>query len=194
LHKARAVACLIKTTDMDLENLSAAFAKIKGRLLLPEYLQKICLNIAAKGLSRNDIDKELTAVGINHSIAKVDFLHLIIAYIKIVLEDDILTTTEKGNIKFLKLLFRIHPGDFLFHDKGNIEKIIAYQLYQIYKDNSIADEEALLKVDLQEVFDLSFDQMNDYSKKEIEMSIPKGTDPIGLDIFLSQKEYFKLKT
>ena len=122
----------------------------------------------------------------------MDFLHLIFEYIKITLEDDILTGTEKENIKFLKILFRIQPGDFYFHNKKEIEATIASQLSRIYQDNYITDEESLLKVDLQEIFDLSFDEMNDYSKVEASISIQKGTDPKHLDVFFTNNEYFKL--
>jgi len=85
-------------------------------------------------------------------------------------------------------------GDFYFHNKQNVENIITYQLTRIYQDNFITEEEALFKVDLQEIFDLSFDQMNDYSKKEASLSIQQGADPTDLDVFFTQKEYFKLKS
>ena len=101
--------------------------------------------------------------------------------------------TKKENIKFLKILFHIQPGDFHFHNKKEIEATIASQLSRIYQDSYITDEEALLKVDLQEIFDLSFDEMNDYSKVEASISIQKGTDPKHLDVFFTNKEYFKLK-
>ena len=90
--------------------------------------------------------------------------------------------------------FGIQPGDFYFHNSHNVENIITYQLSGIYQDNFITEEEALFKVDLQETFDLSFDQMNDYSKSEASLSIQQGADPKDLDVFFTHKEYFKLKS
>ncbi|MEJ7685042.1 MAG: hypothetical protein WKG06_45795 [Segetibacter sp.] len=86
-------------------------------------------------------------------------------------------------------MFHIQPGDFYFHNKKEIEATIASQLSRIYQDNYITDEEALLKVDLQEIFDLSFDEMNDYSKVEASISIQKGTDPKHLDVFYKQRVF-----
>jgi hypothetical protein len=176
------------------DKLSSAFWKIQNELELSGYLNQVCSSIVEKTISKKKLEEILTNNEINYSIAKVDLLHLIFEYIKIVLQDNILTVNEKEDIKLLKLWFGIQPGDFLFHNSSNVENIIAYQLSRIYKDNFITDEEALFKVDLQEIFDLSFDQMNDYSKTEASFSIQQGADPKDLDIFFTQKEYFKLKS
>lgn len=73
-------------------------------------------------------------------------------------------------------------------------KVIGYQLSKIYADNFVTPEEALLKIDMQELFDLSFDQMNEYAKKEAIASIQQGADTENLDVFFTCNEYFKLKS
>ncbi len=178
---------------MKFADLSSAFEKIVNEFELPDYLKEICSNIAGTTISREKIDEILLNYNVNYSIAKIDFLHLIFDYIKIALEDGILTNLEKENIKFLKAWFRIQPGDFYFQDKGDIEKIITYQLSKIYQEDFVTEEEALLKVDLQEIFDLSYDQINDYSKIEAATSIRQGADPKNLDIVFTYNEYSKLK-
>lgn len=178
---------------MDKENLSISFQEIEKKLFLSDYLREVCSAIITTSVSKKSIDEILQRHNVNYSIAKVDFLHLIFEYIKNILEDDILTVTEKENVKFLKVIFRIQPGDFYYHNKADIEATIAFQLSRIYQDNYISDDEALLKVDLQEIFDLSFDQMNDYAKVEAAISIQKGADPKSLDVFFTHKEFFKLK-
>jgi hypothetical protein len=70
----------------------------------------------------------------------------------------------------------------------------SFSLSKIYEDNFVTPEEALLKVDLQELFDLSFDQMNEYSKKEAIASIQKGAAAEDLDVFFTHTEYFKLRS
>ena len=177
---------------MDLENLSEAFLQIKTRVTLPKYLEAICDEIVNKEVSRQHIDDILIKEDVSYGVAKVAFLHLIFEYIKTALEDGILTIIEKENIKFLKLLFRIQPGDFYLHNKLDIESTIAFQLSKIYQDGVVTDEEALLKVDLQEIFDLSFDEMNEYAKVEAAVSIHNGANIRNLDIFFTQKEFFKL--
>ncbi len=94
----------------------------------------------------------------------------------------------------MKGLFQIQPGDFHLHNKGDIETVITHQLSKIYQDNFVTSEEALFKVDIQEIFDLSFDEMNEYSKIEAATAIQHGIDPKNLDVFFTYNEYFKLKT
>jgi len=175
------------------DKLSSAFWKIQNELELSGYLKEVCLHITEKTFSKTVLEEILINNGVNHSIAKVDLIHLIFEYVKIALEDNILTVNEKQDIKLLKLWFGIQAGDFYFHNSSAVENIITYQLSKIYRDNFITEEEALLKVDLQEIFDLSFDQMNDYAKTEASLSIQQGADPKNLDVFFTQKEYFKLK-
>jgi hypothetical protein len=179
---------------MEYANLSSAFEKMVKDLELPEYLNEICSHIANRTISKSKVDQILMSHNINSSIAKVDFMHVILEYIKRTLEDGILTDEEKKNIKFLKVWFSIKPGDFYLHNKLDVEKVITTQLSKMYKDEFINDEEALLKVDLQEIFDLSFDEMNDYSIKHASDAIYHGKDPKNLVVFLKFQDYFKLKS
>lgn len=55
----------------------------------------------------------------------------------------------------------------------DVDATIALQLSRIYSDDFINDDEALLKVDLQEIFDLSFDEMNEYAQREVTVSLAK---------------------
>lgn len=100
---------------------------------------------------------------------------------------------EKSNIIFLKRLFQIRAGDFYLHHKLEVEQVIADQFLKMYQDNLVSNDEALLKVHLQEIFDLSFDQMNEYSKNESITSMKQGVDVKDLDVFFSNEEYSKLK-
>lgn len=177
---------------MNLEALGTSFSKIEKKIDLPVCLKQVCLELANKSASKNGIKLILKQQNVNFEIAKVGFLHLIFEYIKEALSDNVLTDNEKQNIKYLKLLFNIRPGDFYVHNKVDVDATIALQLSRIYSDDFINDEEALLKVDLQEIFDLSFDEMNDYSKTQAATSIQKGIDVKDLDIFFTQKEFFKL--
>jgi len=175
---------------MDLENLGNAFAQIVTNLDLSGYLKKVSNEITNKTISRKFIDDLLKNENINQSIAKVAFLHLVFAYIEVALEDNILTTTEKENIKFLKLLFRIQPGDFYLHNKKDIESTLTLQFSKMYEDKYVTNEEALLKVDLQEIFDLSYDEMNSYAKIEATFSVKNGADPKNLDILFTHRDFF----
>ena len=178
---------------MNYQNLSLAFKRINADLPLLPYLQVICDGIADGKTGKQEVDKILLNYGVNRSVATVEFLHLIFAYIKIALEDEKLTDDEMANIKFLKTLFHIQPGDFYYHNKWDVEKTIMDQLSKIYADDFITEEEAELKSAIQEIFDLTYDQMNEYAKIKAAVSIKKGADPKDLDIFFTYEEYFKLR-
>ena len=158
------------------------------------YLQEICTAIIEKTLDREALRKILYHYGVSLSLIKADLVHLTFEYIKIVLEDDILTADEKDNVSYLKLLFGLHSRDFLVYNKSYVMQIIRYQLFRIYRDNLITNDEALFKTDLQEMFDMSFDEMNEYSKSEAIDALQRGADIKDLDIFFTSNEYFKLKS
>lgn len=179
---------------MNSKKFKLAFEEIQDLVELPEYLKMICSTLVLGQSNTQTIKTILTDYNVHYSIAKVDFLHLIFEYIKFSLNDSVLTEEEREPIIYLKRLFQIQPGDFYTHNKLQLENLINYQLSKIYEDNFVTPEEAMLKVGIQELFDLSFDQMNEYAKKAASASIKNGTDPKDLDLFFTNTEYFKLKS
>ncbi|MGN6602903.1 MAG: hypothetical protein ACTHK8_10665 [Ginsengibacter sp.] len=177
-----------------LDNLIKVLDKIRTEIELPVYLDEICHLIIGGVHSHEQIDEIIKGYKINPGVAKIEFLHLIFAYIKIALEDDVLTDEEKNDIKFLKVLFRIQPGEFLYHNIFDVEETIRYHLAKIYKDDFVTEDEAELKDGLQEIFDLSFDEMNDYAKSKAAQAIRRGTDVKDLDVVFIYDEYFKLRS
>ena len=81
----------------------------------------------------------------------------------------------------------------MFHFKDGVEQVIFKQLSIIYGNKVISFEEAQLKVDLQEVFDLSYDQINEYAKQKARIALNQGAILQDLDIFFLYKEYIALK-
>jgi len=87
---------------MNYQNLVSTFTQINAELHLPEYLQVICTAIENGKISKEKIDEILLLYQINRSVATVDFLHVIFAYIKIIALQDETLTDEIANIKLLK--------------------------------------------------------------------------------------------
>ena len=150
----------MKSKSVDLKTafqIIASKDKVQGDLL------RVCELLYEKGMDsrRDDINSVLEELKIKSITSfKNEALKILILYIRLALNDNILSIEEKNNIKFLKLLFGIKDGDF----KGNesiytqVKNIIKIQLQLIYlDDDSIDNSEALHKVDLQEVFGLSYD-------------------------------------
>ncbi len=178
---------------MNKEKIQSSIFEIQNSLHIPENMKNICAAIINENPGKKTTEMILKENGINSSMAKVYFLQVVLNYIKISLQDDLLSDEEKSTIIHLKRLFQISPGDFFHHHNLDVEQIISNQFSIMYKDNLVSNEEALLKVDLQEIFDLSFDQMNEYSKKESITSLKQGIDVKKLDVFFSNEEYSKLK-
>ena len=131
--------------------------KVQGDLLI------MCELLYEKGTSTTRVDvisvlEELQIKSLSNY--KADALKILILYIRLALNDNILCNEEKNNIKFLKLLFGIKDGDFKDNKSifTQVKNIINIQLQLIYlDDDNIDNSEALHKVDLQEVFGLSYD-------------------------------------
>jgi 5-methylcytosine-specific restriction endonuclease McrA len=127
----------------------------------------------------------------SYSDFKENALEIIIRYIRLTLKDNYLTQQEKRNVKFLKLIFNIKEGDF--YDESvyiyeEIEEIIQTQLHLIYiDDNKIDSDEALHKVDLQELFDLSYDQFLEFANIEDKKAIQRGASLKDLDTVFYNK-------
>ena len=126
-------------------------------------LLRVCELIYYKGFDarKSDVLDLLNELNVSSlKDFKSESLKVLILYIRLALNDNILSNEEKNNIKFLKLLLGIKDGDFknnklIFEQVKNIVKI---QLELVYMDDeSIDNSEALHKVDLQEVFGLSYD-------------------------------------
>jgi len=120
----------------------------------------------------------------NYKSYKSEFLDIILDYIGIVLNDDIITEDELSNCDQLKLIFKIEEGDFYKYKFTEINKILLKQLFKLYLDNTINKEEALQKVALQKLFDLSYDQFNEFDLHEAEHALERGADVNELDIFI----------
>ena len=102
---------------------------------------------------------------------------VIVDYVELALEDNILSQEEMHTLRMMKLYFRVKEGDFLKqHKETQIEQIICRQLEFIYQDNQVNTQESLMKVDLQELFGLSYDQFLKFERKALEQALCNGAD------------------
>ena len=166
----------------DLE-LHEAFELILSNENYSEYINDIVELIYKKQLDKTTIEKVL----FEHHIGKiehiqVEILDLLIAYINIILNDHKISEKEANNLKILKRFFKIKEGDFFKYRYREVEEILQRQFEQIYRnDNKIDTDEAIFKVGLQEIFDLSYDQFLDFNKKEVTDALTRGADLVELD-------------
>ena len=109
---------------------------------------------------------------------------VIIDFVELILEDNVLSSEEMHTLRMMKLYFRVQEGDFLKqHKEAQIEHILGRQLSLIYQDNRVDKEEALMKVDLQELFGLSYDQFLKFEQNAVKQALENGAEIKNLDTF-----------
>jgi len=171
--------------------LKIAFANILSSKHLDNVSTLISEKFYENGIdtSRSDILEVLQANEIKDlEELKERALELVIKYTNVALSDNYLSTSEKLNILYLKRLLKIKEGDFYKkypHIHDEVQEIIRTQLSLIYRnDDKIDDKEAVQKVDLQDIFDLSYDEFLEISNLEDIDALDRGAELKELDTVL----------
>ncbi len=112
---------------------------------------------------------------------KNELLDLLIVYVKIILKDLAITEREHRDMVMLKRFFKIREGDFYNYRHKVIKSLIISQLRIIYNDGNIDHKEAMHKVNLQGLFDLSYDQFLEFAEAEILDALNSGANIVELD-------------
>lgn len=160
-----------------------------GKLLSTENFGEITNYIAGLINQGQLTSKSLDSLFQENNIKEIgkiknEILDLILSYINLILDDNFITTEEAENVNFIKRFFKIKEGDFYFNKYREIEIILDRQLEHMYQNDSIDSEEALQKVELQELFDLSYDQFLEISQKAVKAALDRGANPAELDTFI----------
>ena len=177
-----------------MSDLKKAFGYIISSQTLDNSLIDIGEIISRKGIStsRKDCLQVLSVYGVDDIKKFTDTsLKLVMFYLKVVLKDNLISDEELRNIRFLKLLFGIKEGDFN-KQKGfanEVVSIIKSQLNLIYVDDEVSSQEAIHKVNLQEVFGLNYDEFLLLSNQVVLDSLSRGYDWIEIDSFITANAY-----
>lgn len=170
---------ILSKDDLELHD---AFGVILSIESFSDYISDIAELIYNNELSREHLERTFW----EHKISSVEdikeeLLDLLIVYINLILNDHIISEKEKSNIELLKLYFKIKEGDFYNNRYFEVEDILHRQFERLYFDNVINKEEALHNVDLQDLFDLSYDQFDEFKEKEVQKALENGADITDLD-------------
>lgn len=146
------------------------------------------LRVLSEGITSplllKDIIKEHRVTADNLRWEAVD---VIIDYVELILDDNNLSAEEMNTLRMMKMYFHVQEGDFLKqHKEVQIEHILCRQLSLIYQDNKVDNVESLMKVDLQELFGLSYDQFLMFERKAVEQALRNGADIMNLDTFYNK--------
>jgi len=165
------------------ERLKEVFSRINEESN-DEFVKELSEIMTTGNIFRSQIDLILEKYSIDYVKDKGKILDTLLRYMEIVLEDDILTQEELFCIKQFKRIFKIKEGDFYENRSTKIVRIMIAQLYKIYIDKKVDKTEALHKVSLQDLFDLNYDQFNEFDLLEVENVLNTGANIADLDTFV----------
>ena len=115
---------------------------------------------------------------------KKESLDVALQYTKLCLADDALSEDEIRGMSMLKRLLFIEEGDFYkYGKKPEVTAILAAQLLKLYDDGEISYEEAIHKVDLQGLFNLSYEEFEDVVRDIAKAAHERGADYFKLDTY-----------
>lgn len=106
----------------------------------------------------------------------------LISYAYFVLSDDYISEEELNDFTALKRIFRVKAGDFIKVKQFEVIEILKQQFIRMYSDNFIDQRETFTKVNLQFMFDLSYDEFEKLKEDEVIISLINGANPLDLDI------------
>ena len=145
-------------------------------------LKEIVTHLIADNLLRATFDEVCSKYGLKHSIdLKEELLDLVLFYIRSCLTDHPLTADEISNVHRLKLIFHIREGNLHSSRGEEINEILVAEIAKILSDKSVDPAEALRLVDLQRVFDLSYDQFLQLVREPIDKIVNELIDQITAD-------------
>jgi hypothetical protein len=147
-----------------------------------EPMQRV-LELLDKGaLTQQTLETTLISFNIaSVKAVKSDLMDIVLCYAKLVLTERELTENEEFNIEWLKDVFQIKEGDFYQYKRAQIAEVLQDQLSIMYADNRIDKNESLLKVRLQQLFDLGYDQFLEFVNAYDKMALLRGADILELD-------------
>lgn len=146
------------------------------------YILDIATLLADEKLSPASLKEVLHKHKIDSiSNIKLELLDLLLIYAGMILDDQLIDNAEATNFNFMKRLFGIQEGDFYKHRYAAMQEVLSAQFALIYADNRVDTREAMHHVELQELFDLSYDQFLAFQKEEVNRSLKSGAEPLDLD-------------
>lgn len=113
---------------------------------------------------------------------KIESIDFMLGYAHYILEDSAITEMEAYDFSALKRVFRIKEGEFLQYRSFQVREILKKEFIRIYSDHFVDRKEELQKVNLQALFDLSYDQFEEMKKDEVINALLNGANPSDLDI------------
>lgn len=120
-------------------------------------------------------------------------LDLVIRAAREALRDHCLTREEVESIRLLKIALRIQAGDFYRYRRAAIADLLLGEVQRLLEDDRIDETEALYQVELQALFDLSYDQYVDLTREQLTRVVDRVVTKITADGMITPEERSQLE-
>ncbi len=121
--------------------------------------------LASGSLSSAALDE---VIADDYAFFREGMLDLIAYFVELCLDDHVLTTEERLAAKQLKRLLHIKEGDLWGLRRREVEELVGREVDRILASGMVDQAEALYQAHLQEVFDLSYDQYLEVSRRFVD--------------------------
>ncbi|RYY47504.1 MAG: HNH endonuclease [Chitinophagaceae bacterium] len=186
IKKVDVMGSFMPNPDQDFQN---AFGAILAHESLSPYVNEIVDLIYTNELDRERLELILKRNKIKSvEDIKEELLDAILSYINIILNDEALSEQEAWNVKYLKRFFKIREGDFYYYRRDEVKDVLHRHIYLMHVDGKVDDQEALMKVGMQELFDLGYDEFLKLVDDDIKKALNAGADLKDLDTIYRMPE------
>jgi hypothetical protein len=143
-------------SSWDYRDIFKAIAATEG---LPDYIHDLAVILSDRGFDKKAVEEALLKDGITTARnIQEDLLDLLLAYLHIILDDHCISENEYRDFGLLKILFKIREGAFFHKRYYQVRSAINSQMEYLSEDEIFEPEKAVLTVNLQDLFGLSYDQ------------------------------------
>lgn len=140
--------------------------KVKENYALSELLSEIFRLFQNNNFSSQKLDELLDYYNVSHHQLEFEIINFITAFCETILDDQQIDKSEIENLTFVKMTFKIKEGELYRNKKDEIDQIIRRQFLKINEDAIISDDEEIFSLEMQGLFDLSYDTYQQIINKE----------------------------
>lgn len=148
----------------------------------PPLAREVASMLSHRDLRREDLEALVEARGFRRiEDIHEELMFVTFYYISNALMDHLVTEEELTNTRFLKLLFKLKEGELYEFFPDVVKLIVDKQLSLVYEDGEVSKDESLHMANIQTLFDLSYEQMDDLKLAFVKKAIEQGSDIEKLD-------------
>jgi len=121
---------------------------------------------------------EIEAVARDYAFSREDLLDLLVYFLESCFSNHSLDESKKSGLRKLKRLFRVKEGELYGLRERKVRDLLQQEIDGILGDGTVDPEGALYLVDLQEAFDLSYDQFLEVTRSSFDRVVEEITEQI----------------